>query len=314
MLRYWPVALVGLLIISLTLVGSVRLLRPTLALPGAVTIAHAEPGPRRIDSLTPAPAAPIEDLRRSEPAANPQPLTFSTSFTPRVSRSIGYVPILMYHYIREVHESDDPVGFRLSVQPARFAEQLAWLAAEGYEPLRMADLAACLRAERACPPRPMALTFDDGYADAATKALPILRHYGFSATFYIVTEFVGQPGYLTWEQVKELHEAGMEIGSHTLSHAALTGLSLAQARVELVRSKTILERRLGIPIESFSYPAGEHNAELAELVRELGYSNAVITLAANLPQNLYTLPRRRVLGGETIAGFPWYMVPASRQE
>lgn len=314
MLRSWPVALVGLLLIGLTLVGFARLLHPTSPLPEAITIAHAELGPRQGAPLTPAPAAPIEDMRRSEPAANPQPLSSKASFTPRVSRSVGYVPILMYHYIREVREADDPVGFRLSVRPARFAEQLAWLAAEGYEPLRMADLAACLRAERPCPRRPVALTFDDGYADAATKALPILRHYGFSATFYIVTEFVGQPGYLSWDQVAELQAAGMEIGSHTLSHAALTGLSIAQARVELVRSKAILEQRLGRPVESFSYPAGEHNAELAELVRELGYSNAVITLAANLPQNLYTLPRRRVLGGETIVGFPWYMLPASRQQ
>lgn len=229
------------------------------------------------------------------------------------SRSIGYVPILMYHYIRDVGEAADPMGFRLSVRPDRFAEQMAWLAAEGYQPVRMHDLAGCLRAQQPCPRRPVALTFDDGYADAATAALPVLRRYGFPATFYIVTEFVGQPGYLSWEQIAELRDAGMEIGSHTLSHAGLSGLAREAARVEIVRSKAILEERLGIEVYSFSYPAGDYTDEIAAIVREAGYSNAVITLAADRPRGLYELPRRRVLGGETIAGFPWYFIPASRQ-
>jgi peptidoglycan/xylan/chitin deacetylase (PgdA/CDA1 family) len=245
--------------------------------------------------------------------AQPEQPEPKPAYSKIATRSIGYVPILMYHYIREVSEAEDPLGFRLSVRPDRFAEQMAWLNQNGYTTLTMGELATCLRAEENCPRRPVALTFDDGYADVASEALPILKRYGFTATFYIVTGFVDQPGYLTRKQVRELHAAGMEIGSHTLSHAGLTGLSIAEARREIYWSKLILEEWLGSEVVSFSYPAGNYNAELAAIVQEVGYSNAVITLAADRPRALYELPRRRVMGGETIAGFPWYFIPASKQ-
>jgi peptidoglycan/xylan/chitin deacetylase (PgdA/CDA1 family) len=250
----------------------------------------------------------VPGSRPIPPQPEPEPVSAKLA-----TRSIGYVPILMYHYIREVNHADDPLGFRLSVRPDRFAEQMAWLKANGYTTLTMRELARCLRAEANCPRRPVALTFDDGYADAATEALPILRRYGFTATFYIVTGLVDQPGYLTRKQVRELHTAGMEIGSHTLSHAGLTGLSIKEARREIYWSKLILEEWLGAEVVSFSYPAGAYNEELAAIVQEVGYSNAVITLAADRPRALYELPRRRVMGGESIVGFPWYFIPASKQ-
>jgi peptidoglycan/xylan/chitin deacetylase (PgdA/CDA1 family) len=235
--------------------------------------------------------------------------SLASRFSTTATRSIGYVPILMYHYIREVDEAADPLGFRLSVRPDRFARQMAWLKRNGYSSITMAELAKCLRGEQACPRRPVALTFDDGYSDAATAALPILRRYGFTATFYIVTGLVDQPGYLTRQQVGELHAAGMEIGSHTLSHADLTGLPIEQARREIYWSKLILQEWLGSDVVSFSYPAGQYNAELAAIVHEVGYSNAVSTLPGKRPRELYELPRRRVLGGETVAGFRWYFAP-----
>jgi peptidoglycan/xylan/chitin deacetylase (PgdA/CDA1 family) len=228
-------------------------------------------------------------------------------------RDVGYVPILMYHYIREADATADPVGFRLSVRPDRFAEQMDWLAAEGYHPLRMSDLAACLRGLIACPPRPVAITFDDGYDNAATVALPILMRHGFPATFYIITGNVGRAGYLSWEQVRALRDGGMEIGAHTITHPALSALPLQQAQAEIVGSKQELERRLGIAITSFSYPTGDYDEAVAELVRAAGFTNAVTTRQEDAPRRLDELPRRRVIGGESIKGFRWYFVPASLQ-
>jgi peptidoglycan/xylan/chitin deacetylase (PgdA/CDA1 family) len=231
----------------------------------------------------------------------------------RASRSIGYVPILMYHYIREVDKAADPLGFRLSVRPDRFAEQMDWLAVNGYSPLTISDLAACLRRERNCPARPVAITFDDGYADQALNALPVLNAHGFSATFYIATGLVGRPGYMSWEQLELLRDSGMELGAHSVSHADLAALPLSAALHEITASRRALERRLDIRVRSFSYPAGSYTRPVVELVVEAGFSSAVGTAAATHPSRLFELPRRRVLGGETIAGFPWYMVPASRQ-
>lgn len=269
----------------------------------------AQPLPTTTATAEPTEAATVVSTPTLVPTATllPTPGRFA-------AHSPGYVPILMYHYVREVDAAEDPLGYRLSVRPDRFAEQMAWLRREGYTPLTMRDLAACLRRKQACPERPAAVTFDDGYTDQFSNALPVLQRYNVPATFYIVTEFVGRPGYMTWAQVAELQAAGMEIGSHTLSHADLTGLNPVTARREIERSRTILETRLDTAVVSFSYPAGSHTGELAAAVHAAGYSNAVITAAGRHTWRLYELPRRRVLGGETIAGFPWYFVPADVQE
>ncbi len=263
-------------------------------------------------------------LPMTDPTATPRLLTATPAATatatpaptrtPRPGRMAvagpEYVPVLMYHYIRVADENADPVGYRLSILPERFAEQMAWLQEHAYTPMRMDDLAACLRGQQDCPDQPVALTFDDGYADAATEALPILNAYGFKATFYIVPGFVGRPGYMSWEQIELLHNSGMEIGSHTMNHADLTGLEDVKAiRNELVQSREVLEQRLGAPVRSFCYPAGSYAPQIMEEVRRAGYTNAVITAPGDQIGNLYEIPRRRVLGGETIAGFPWYMLP-----
>lgn len=221
----------------------------------------------------------------------------------------AYVPILMYHYIRTVDEGEDPLGYRLSITPEVFAQQMEWLHTNDYTPIRMDMLSACLRGQTTCPENPVALTFDDGYADAATAALPILKQYGFVATFYVVINFIGQPGYMTWEQIELMRDSGMEIGSHTISHADLTVLSLEEAQAQVVDSRQILEERLGIPILSFCYPIGSYNPEVAELVRDAGYTSAVTVIPGSSMELMYELPRRRIVGGESLEGFAWYLLP-----
>jgi peptidoglycan/xylan/chitin deacetylase (PgdA/CDA1 family) len=263
-------------------------------------------------------------IATNQPSPAPSPLT---TFTPtpeatptpapiiwRLWHDVGYVPILMYHYVRVSDATADPLGFRLSVRPDRFAEQMEWLTANGYQPMTVSALAACLRGETRCPPHPMAITFDDGYDNNVTEALPILRSHGFPATFYIITGKVGTQGYATWAQIRELRDGGMEIGAHTVSHAALTALPLDQARAEIVDSKTEIESRLGITVASFSYPSGDYNETVAALVRAAGFTSAVTTAQDDQPVRLDELPRRRVIGGEAIAGYKWYFVPASLQK
>lgn len=246
----------------------------------------------------------------SVPTAVPtQPPTPQLPASLEASEDIGYVPILMYHYVRSVDEASDPLGYRLSVTPERFGEQLAYLHEQGYTSVTMAELAGCLRGETRCPAKIVALTFDDGYEDSYRAALPLLQQYGLRATFYIVPNFVGSPGYMSWEQVRAMHAAGMEIGSHTMNHADLTGLSLEEARVEIGESKRVLEEQLGAPVVSFSYPAGSNTPELAIAVRDAGYSNAVTTAQDIGFAEMFRLARRRVLGGESIAGYPWYLQP-----
>ncbi len=276
-------------------------------------LAHSMPLREVMPAATEAPTATM--LPATPPPETPVPAPPAPTPVPRyaLGEAAPYIPILMYHYIREVDPDADPLGFRLSVRPDRFAEHLAWLRERGYVGLRMRDLAACLRAND-CPRRAVALTFDDGYADNVTTALPLLRRYGFVATFFIVTGFVGREGYMDWEDLALLRDSGMELGAHTVSHADLEALDLDQARHEILASRRALEERLGIEVVSFSYPAGSYTSAVRRLIREAGFSSAVTTAPAERLERLDALPRRRVLGGETLEGYRWYFVPPVRAE
>jgi peptidoglycan/xylan/chitin deacetylase (PgdA/CDA1 family) len=239
------------------------------------------------DVGAPPPAPPL-------PAAQPQPAAAPLAGPP---------PILMYHYIRFVDEAGDPLGYNLSVTPDDFERQIAWLHEQGYAGVRMDMLARCLSGEVACPPRPIALTFDDGYADAFTGALPVLQRYGMAATFYIISGLVGQPGYMTWDQLGALRDAGMEIGAHTVNHYDLTSLDWATADYEIVQSKADLEQHLGISVRSFCYPTGLYNGALAEQVRADGFASATTTRWDLDYSDMMALPRRRIAGGTPLDGF-----------
>jgi peptidoglycan/xylan/chitin deacetylase (PgdA/CDA1 family) len=166
-------------------------------------------------------------------------------------------------------------------------------------------LLRCMRGEPICPPKPVALTFDDGYADAYDAALPVLQQHGFQATFYIVTNFVGQPGYMSWEQVAALNTAGMEIGSHTLDHPSLTTLDVGELSRQVSESRQVLEQRLGIVVTSFCYPVGIYDWITIDYVRAAGYTNAVTTRWDSDYSDPLALPRRRIGGGKTAEEFGW---------
>lgn len=132
-----------------------------------------------------------------------------------------------------------------------------------------------------------ALTFDDGYECFLREAYPVLQKFGWPATLFVVTGFVGQtsewdlrwgwprPRHLTWEQIEELHESGIEIGSHGVTHCDLTRLSSKKLLFELQTSKKMLEDRLRTKIKSFAYPFGRYDVNVIEAVRAAGYSCGV---------------------------------------
>jgi peptidoglycan/xylan/chitin deacetylase (PgdA/CDA1 family) len=213
----------------------------------------------------------------------------------------------MYHYVRTVDPAEDELGYNLSVSPELFDEQMAYLYKRGYTTVRMDRLADCLRGLARCPERAVALTFDDGYADAATTALPILQRYGFTATFYVVTEFVGRPGYMSWDDIRRLHVNGMEIGSHTLTHPDLTARDPEVAYQEIAYSRAFIEKQLEAPVRSFSYPIGSYTTDIADMVRAAGYTNAVTVYPGASLERMYELPRRRLLGGESLEALAWHL-------
>jgi peptidoglycan/xylan/chitin deacetylase (PgdA/CDA1 family) len=223
------------------------------------------------------------------------------------------VPILTYHYIRVNQDGRDRLGFALSVTPTDFAAQMDWLARSGYHTITTEDLYAFLSGARGLPSKPVILTFDDGYADFYTSALPILRSHEFTADLYIVSGFVGRPGYVTSAQVREADRSGIEIGSHSVTHANLARTPIAAVRSELVESKLFLENLLGHPVVSFCYPFGKFTSAVAHEVAAAGFHDATTTSFgySHTLADRYVWSRLRVGGGERLGEFAAAVVGAS---
>lgn len=252
--------------------------------------AEADPGLKRRPSARGGRANEEAPARSVLPAALPATVT---------------VPILMYHHIAEAEATADAVRRDLSVSPANFAAQMAYLAKHGYHTIPLSDLLAHLQTGAPLPARPVILTFDDGYGDNYTHAFPLLRQYGFRGTFFIITDFLDKKGYLTWGQVKEMHEAGMEIGSHTLDHPDLTRLPSQQALRQLRESRLLLEARLGKPVQFLAYPSGKYNQTVIGLAQEAGYRAAVATTYGDTHTigQVFRLARIRIRGSDNLKTF-----------
>jgi peptidoglycan/xylan/chitin deacetylase (PgdA/CDA1 family) len=189
----------------------------------------------------------------------------------------------MYHSISSSH---NPKFQQFAVLPGSFSEQMAYLQTHGYTSLTVTQL-ACARAEGSTlPEKSVVLTFDDGFADFFTAALPVLQRYRFGATLYVATAYIGKTSswlshekeadraMLTWEQLKEIAASGIECGGHTHSHPQLDILSTPRAREEIQQCKSILEDHLQQTIDSFAYPYGYQTSSLRQLVQNTGYSSA----------------------------------------
>src|SRR5262245_17747955 len=180
--------------------------------------------------------------------------------TPTVFTPSLHVPILMYHYISaNPHAPADPVRTRLSVPPAQFAQQLAYLHRAGYTTITLDDLVGALHLHATLPSKPVILTFDDGYQDFYINAYPLLRRYGDKATIYIITRKVGTPGYMTWSELRALAASPLiTIAAHTRTHPELPALTAKRSWAELAGSKADLQTRLGISVHHLAYPSGHY--------------------------------------------------------
>lgn len=223
----------------------------------------------------------------------------------RSATSWTYVPVLMYHYVRLNPDPRDRVGFSLSVTPAAFHAQMDYLARHNFHTVSLAQAVQAIRDHRALPPRSIVLTFDDGYADFFTAAIPELRRHGFTATDYVVPGFIGRPGYMTWNQVVVADRMGFTIAAHTMHHVGLTGVRRSSALWEMAESKRELEQVLGHRVIEFAYPYGSFNGYLAAQARAMGFESAASTLPGAWHQTgeLWWLYRQRVSGGMSLAAY-----------
>jgi peptidoglycan/xylan/chitin deacetylase (PgdA/CDA1 family) len=221
------------------------------------------------------------------------------------------VPVLMYHKVDAVVPLHDAVGRDLTVEPAAFAAQLRYLRAHHIATITAEDLSVALAAGRR-PVRSVVLTFDDGYDDAATTALPILREYGARGTFYISSGFVGTPRHLSWKQIREMRAAGMEVACHGTEHLDLSTLDRAGQTAESAGCLRRFARYLGgAPPKTYAYPAGKYDATTLDLMKRLGIL-AAFTERPGVVTDLgrpYELPRLRLRHDDDLARFAQLVAP-----
>ena len=216
------------------------------------------------------------------------------------------VPILMYHRINVVTSSTPAATRRLTVHPTVFARQMRWLKRNGYHTITQRRLFDALMCGRPLPSRPILITFDDGYRDTLFRASPVLARLGMKATAYVITSRIsnGDVSFLGWRHLRQLEGRGVEIGSHTVSHRQLPSLSNSAALAELVRSRRVLERRLGHRVPWLAYPIGAFDSRIERLARRAGYVLAVTTQhgTRQSARHPLALPRLRILDSTGVGG------------
>ena len=232
--------------------------------------------------------------------------------------TMSRLPILCYH---NVAEAPREAPFKLLyVSPDRFERQLWTLRRLGLRGVSTGEGLARLHnaTSRGC----VVLTFDDGYVDTLTTAAPLLKQYGARATCYVVSDAIGT--YNRWdadyvrerkplmgrEQLDQWLAAGMEVGSHSLSHPRLHELPQDLAQHEITESRAALRNLLGVAIEHFAYPFGAFTADTVASVRRAGYSSAMTVLPgiARASDDRLRLPRILVNGEHGLWKFLLHLV------
>ena len=197
--------------------------------------------------------------------------------SPRDGEGTGtsLVPILIFHSIRPYVQSDTLSIRRYIVTPEALEQELAYLRDSDYSSITFDMLVDHVMKSSPLPPKPVIISFDDDWQGQYVYALPLLQKYGFTATFYIWVAVVGMRHHMTWDEVRALSAAGMQIGCHTITHPYLTRVRKDETlRREILGAKQIIESRVGVPVTSIAYPFGQYNDRVVAMAREAGFTSA----------------------------------------
>ena len=229
--------------------------------------------------------------------------------------------ILTYHHIAP----PPPVGAEhrgLFVSPESFMAQMAYLERKGCHVATLNEVRDDLLGSARLPRRSVAITFDDGWGDNHAGAFPILRRFGFTATIFVTVGKIGDRAkgqdptgaaerHLDRREIAEMLEAGIEFGSHTVSHARLADLPPKEVETQLTESKRRLENLTGREVGWLSYPYGSFSRDVVQAAIRARYAGAVSTIRDNRARSrhLYYLPRVMVMPDATLRHFAYYLSP-----
>ena len=216
--------------------------------------------------------------------------------------SEGGYPILLYHGIGE-SSTDAIVDSLYAVPEKAFRSQLRWLRENGFSSALISDMLSSARD----PGTAFVLTVDDCLASAYERILPALLENGFRATFFAVAGSVGAPGWVDWGQLGDMRSEGMEVGSHSMTHADLSLLGRDELREELEGSKKLIEDKLGVEVTLLSLPGGYGGRRVVRAAREAGYRAICSSVFGYNPRppRPYALKRFCIRAGDGVDVVRW---------
>lgn len=276
----------------------------------ATAVCVAGAGCQRAGATAQAGGAPSLGLLSAVP--NPAAATTSTpaAVSPAVDATVikTRVPILMYHHVKDRAPGIGSVVLRYSVAPAAFDAQMAWLHDNGFSSITFQQLADHLAHGTPLPEKPVIISLDDGWSCGYFAAFKSLKAHNLTATYFVYPNGInaGNPGgYMSWDQLREMADAGMEIAAHTMSHPYLTQMPAEHAWQEISESKHVIEQRLGRPVFSLAYPFGDYNDSVIQMTERAGYLCGISTDPGvdHGPRELFRLCRIIVTYGEPIEDF-----------
>jgi peptidoglycan/xylan/chitin deacetylase (PgdA/CDA1 family) len=183
---------------------------------------------------------------------------------------------------------------------------MKYLRDNGYHVITFADLVNCINNVGKLPSKPVILSFDDGWEDQFAFALPRLEEYHYVATFFVVTNFVGARGFVSWSKLRTTVAEGMKIGSHSRSHPYLDKIdNPGTLWDQIYTSKQILESQLGVAVDEFAYPYGSYNAATASTVKLAGYKTARACCIGGDQSDVYAL--RALMAPNELGKFERYL-------
>jgi peptidoglycan/xylan/chitin deacetylase (PgdA/CDA1 family) len=226
-----------------------------------------------------------------------------------------YVPILMYHYVSPLPPEADIYRVDLTVEPDIFRAHMQYLWEQGYETISLYDLHAALNTGAALPPRPIILTFDDGYQGHFDYAFPILQEFNYTGTFFVITgrTDASDPSHLNWQQTRTMAEAGMSMEGHTKHHQDLRGRDYAYLVYEIIGSIESIAAHTGQSAAMFAYPAGRYDDDVLRVMNSSQILRAVTTQygAYHTTDNAMEVSRIRIHGNVGVPGLA-QLLDASR--
>ena len=247
-------------------------------------------------ALPPPEPAPVAgkgtDEQKQTPSATPAAKTVTVD-------KAAQVVVLCYHRV------EGTAGGALSIAPELFEQHMQRLKDRGIAVISMQDFLAWRRYEKAIPPKCALITIDDGYVSSFEVARPILKKFGYPWTSFIYTKFIGTGGKsITWEQLATLRNEGVEIGAHTATHQNLRDTHgknpeafEAWLNEEIIGSKQLIEKKLGIRCTVFAYPEGRYNTQVLEVVKKAAFSASFTVYGQRIPYGATA---------EKIGRYAWY--------